>query len=448
MDVVFSAADAFTLTSREDPFPSVVLEALSVGVPVLAFDHATGLGDFLHSIGERGYIPYCDVPAMTAELVAVLEAGISEESRQRRHAAVTSRFDFKQYVKCLLDSAVPNRLSVSVAVPNYNYAHYMSERLGGIFSQTQGIHELIVLDDCSTDDSVSVIQKIAAEWDREICLVCNEINSGSVFAQWQKAAKLATGEFLWIAEADDQVDPGFLASILALLRSDPAMQIAFSDSRTIGLDGAPMWESYKEYYGTIEPNALTRTGNFDGRSFVERFLAVKNVILNVSSVVWRRQSLLDALSACDDLKTFTMAGDWRLYLQVLSRPGVSVGYEAQPLNVHRRHAESVTHALDPIKHLDEIARCQRVAAMLFDLSPAKIAAQAAYRREVAEQFGSAALDAEAVVDTEAVTGVGSSGLAPHTAVQQGAALGSVEAPRCQNQIGRRKRLKMIPKQVR
>ena len=42
---------------------------------------------------------------------------------------------------------------VSVVVPNYNYARYLPERMESIFSQTFQDYEVILLDDCSTDNS-------------------------------------------------------------------------------------------------------------------------------------------------------------------------------------------------------------------------------------------------------------------------------------------------------
>ena len=105
---------------------------------------------------------------------------------------------------------------------------------------------------------------------------------------------------------------------------------------------------------------------FEAKAFVHRFLSVKNLILNVSSVVWRRDALLRALTACEaELADFRMAGDWRLYLEALALPGAKVAYEAEPLNVHRRHATSVTHALDADRHVEEIARCHAVARQVF-----------------------------------------------------------------------------------
>ena len=107
----------------------------------------------------------------------------------------------------LLRLVLPGLQKVSVAVPNYNYARFMADRLGSVFRQSYPVHEVIVLDDCSTDDSLPVIRQVAGEWRRYIQLVPNEENSGSVFAQWRKAAELATGDYLWIAEADDLSEP-------------------------------------------------------------------------------------------------------------------------------------------------------------------------------------------------------------------------------------------------
>ena len=191
----------------------------------------------------------------------------------------------------------------------------------------------------------------------EIQFIPNEANSGSVFAQWRRAAELASGEFVWLAEADDASEPDFLARALALLSGDPAIQFAFTDSRTIDVDGEPQWPSYKPYYSTVAPGALTETEVFEAKDFVQRFLSVKNLILNVSAVVWRRDALLRALEACEpELKDFRMAGDWRLYLEALSLPEAKVAYEAESLNVHRRHTASVTHALEAERHVQEIGR--------------------------------------------------------------------------------------------
>jgi glycosyltransferase involved in cell wall biosynthesis len=387
----FSAASAFALTSREDPLPSVVMEALSTGLPVCVFDKSGGMPDLLRGLGEGEIVPYGDTAAMARAVEKLLAAGISSADRARRHEKIAEGFDFSSYAHRLLKLALPGLVEISAVIPNFNYAHHLPARLSSVFAQTYPVREVIVLDDASTDDSVAVAQTAAAAAGRTVRLVVNGRNAGSVFAQWRRAAALAAGEFVWIAEADDLAEPAFLARMAALLARDDRMALAFCDSRTVHGDGSPQWPSYQEYYETIEPGGLKETAVFEGEDFVRRFMAVKNPIVNASAVVWRRAALLAALDACGKaLERLRMAGDWQLYLTAACTPGARIGFEAGILNIHRRHDESVTHRLDAAAHVAEIARCQAAAAKRLKL-PAEITRrQRGYRDEVAAQLAAAA----------------------------------------------------------
>jgi hypothetical protein len=115
--------------------------------------------------------------------------------------------------------------------------------------------------------------------------------------------------------------------------------MAFTDSASIDEAGEMIEASYQHYYNISAPGFLTIDGVFAGAVFLERCLAERNLILNVSSVVWRRSALLEAFGRCETaLDTFTVAGDWRLYAELLSVPGARIAYVASPLNRHRRRA--------------------------------------------------------------------------------------------------------------
>lgn len=393
VEAFFSAANAYLLTSREDPFPTVALEAMGVGVPVIAFEDTGGIPEFLKEKSIGIVVPYCDTLAMAMQLGNVLRGNVSE-MRERAAKTIEGEFEFTPYVWDLVQLALPSIAAISVAVPNYNYAHCLAARLHTIFDQTYPVAEIIVLDDASSDSSVDVIQEVAQERLRDLTLVINDENSGSVFAQWAKAAEMAKGEFIWIAEADDLSEPAFLSSMLSLMQSDPDIEFGFSDSKSIDADGTPVYSSYKPYYSSIEPDALSKTEVFTGAEFVTRFLSVKNTILNVSSVLWRRPALLRALRECrEDLREYRMAGDWRIYLEALSQPNAKIAYVADPLNIHRRHAQSVTHSLKAQKHVDEIKRIHEVVGARFGIPKAVQQAQKDYVIEVTEQLTGGSLSA-------------------------------------------------------
>ncbi|MEP9368513.1 glycoside hydrolase family 99-like domain-containing protein [Xanthobacter sp. VNH20] len=381
----YTAADAFFLTSREDPFPSVVLEALSLGLPVLAFDKGGGFVDLLKDHRLGSLIPSGNIRLAAKMIVDTVTHRERESASERlyRSQKIAKDYDFANYCHSLiaLNQRIPK---ISVVVPNYNYRNCIEARLFSIFDQTFPVFEVIVLDDCSTDGSVEELERIGASGVREFVLIENVVNSGNVFAQWAKAAETATGELIWIAEADDLSDPSFLENMVTFF-ADESVSFAFSDSRTIDEHGSPQWDSYKGYYETLFPGALSKTDVFAGREFVEKYLSVKNVIMNVSSGVWRRDALLAALERCRaDLANFRMAGDWRLYIDV-ALSGGRIGYNATPMNVHRRHSGSVTHALKKDKHLQEIRGIQQIVRKAVGSSVKR--KQDAYYAEVAESFG-------------------------------------------------------------
>lgn len=390
-----AAADVFVLASREDPYPSVVLEALAAGLPCAAFDETGGIPDLLKQINaetgqQNRVIPFADVPSM-ANAVDELATGSAERSnreRQKSARAAAERFSFKHYTEELLSLALPAIPKISVVIPSHNYARYMSRRLSSIFAQTVPVFEIIVLDDASEDNSGDVARQTAKDWNREIVCIENTVPSGSVFRQWHKALKIARGEWIWIAEADDFCEPNFLERILNGIRNNPAIVMAFTDSRAVDADGIPIFPSYRTYYSESAGLLLDNDSHFTGESFLRGCLSERNLVLNVSSALFRKKQLLTAVTACQkELQTLRIAGDWRIYLELLTQKNVEVIYVAQALNVHRRHADSATHMLNRRNHVDEIAYMHQLLANRLALPETHVNRQKRYCAMLEQQFG-------------------------------------------------------------
>ncbi|HEX7069600.1 MAG TPA: glycoside hydrolase family 99-like domain-containing protein, partial [Rhodothermales bacterium] len=119
----FAGADAYLMTSREDPFPSVVLEALDAGLPVIAFD---GAGGFLELVRKCGgvIVPFTDTAAMAAALTRLLT---SDDRRVGDRARETLSRDFSpvNYARTLVELVGEKQPTISAIVPNYNYARYL-----------------------------------------------------------------------------------------------------------------------------------------------------------------------------------------------------------------------------------------------------------------------------------------------------------------------------------
>ncbi|MER8922459.1 MULTISPECIES: glycoside hydrolase family 99-like domain-containing protein [unclassified Mesorhizobium] len=386
----YFAADIYALTSREDPFPSVVLEALDATVPVVAFEGAGGFQDLLKR--DCGSL----VPAFDTDAMAKAINGLLDDPDNARNLAgvgrdiVRQEFSFSHYLHDLLIYAERPSPRVSVIVPNYNYARYLGARLSSIADQTMRPYELIVLDDASTDESVEVIQQFLADCDISCRLVVNAQNSGSVFRQWMRGVEMARGDYVWIAEADDLADPGFLAELMPAFERDEVV-MSYCQSRQIDGAGRVLSEHYLDYVADIDRSRWTKPYVVDGRQEIAEALYLKNTIPNVSGVLFRREALREALSQhLDEIASYRNAGDWVAYLRLLEKGDIA--FHPHALNAHRRHQSSVTIGSFNASHLQEIARVQSETIARFHLGAAAQESASAYAQRLYEQFGLATGD--------------------------------------------------------
>ena len=136
------------------------------------------------------------------------------------------------------------------------------------------LKEIIVLDDASTDDSVEVAAAILRGCGINHRIIVNETNSGGVFNQWRKAAEIATGDILWIAESDDVADPRFLsAATPAFAGANIVMSVV--GSKPIDAMGEARAESYQNDVRDISPDKWRSDYVVDGTHELKEGLAVK-----------------------------------------------------------------------------------------------------------------------------------------------------------------------------
>lgn len=101
-----------------------------------------------------------------------------------------------------------SEVSLSVLIPNFNYARYIGETIESVLSQAPQDIEIIVADNASTDDSVAVVKSFK---DARIRVVVNPCNLG--FApNLERVASLARGRRMLLLSSDDKMRPGALAA--------------------------------------------------------------------------------------------------------------------------------------------------------------------------------------------------------------------------------------------
>lgn len=281
----------------------------------------------------------------------------------------------KNYTNKFNDKTVSPKLSVeqekikpdfkvSAVIPNYNYARYLRERVDSILFQTYPVSEIIILDDCSKDNSIEVIEQIINENKTgiPIRLVKNEKNSGSVFAQWQKAFELAQEDYVWIAEADDSCNERFLETIMKGFRN-PEVVISYCESLTIDENNKVLMGDLRVWIDIFNTGKWEHDYIKDGKEEVAETMCINNTIANVSSAVIKNGNYKNIL---EQAKSYKLAGDWYTYMNLLKNG--KIAYFRESLNYHRMQTQGLTLSTSHEKEFEEIVRLQDFAMENFDIS--------------------------------------------------------------------------------
>ncbi len=222
---------------------------------------------------------------------------------------------------------------VSVIVPNYNHARFLEQRIQSILNQTYQDFEIIYLDDFSTDNSNEVFAQFAD--DPRIRSILNQSNSGSPFKQWNKGIKAANGEYIWIAESDDDADPKLLETLVSMIEKDPRIGIAYCQSRQID-EHNNQGSTLDWWTEDLDQERWKKAFINQGLAECRDYLVFKNTIPNASAVLTRKL-LFEKIGYAEE--TLFLCGDWISWIRLLFH--ADIAFTAQPLNYYRKHNSTV-----------------------------------------------------------------------------------------------------------
>lgn len=246
-----------------------------------------------------------------------------------------------------------NKYKISVVIPNYNYEKFMLQRLYSILYQTVKIDEIIILDDCSTDNSRKLIDEIVEKLKDYINIkkIYNETNSGSAFKQWEKGFNFAKGDYVWIAEADDYSEKNFLKTVIKPLKNYDDIKISYVDTAFIDKDGYVIMRSIKPEIDILKTGHWDKDFINNGIDEISDYAYLNCTIANVSSVLFKNDNYS---SFFKESGKFKQAGDWLFYVNVISQG--KIAYSNKPINYYRVHGNNVTSVTKKQAHFNEIVK--------------------------------------------------------------------------------------------
>lgn len=260
-------------------------------------------------------------------------------------------------------------IKISVVVPNYNYAKFMHQRIYSILRQNYKLYELIILDDNSKDNSIKVIDDICNSLKEYINIksVYNTTNSGSAFKQWKKGMELATGDYVWIAEADDYCEAKLLRTLVNPIKKDKNVMISYSDTAFIDTFGNIILKSIKPEIDIQKSGHWDKSYINNGLNEIKNYSYLNCTIANVSSAIIKNGDYEEYLKMSGKFK---QAGDWLFYVNLISNGDIA--YSNKVLNYYRVHGNNVSSMMNHQKHIDEINKIHKYYVEKFNLTNKEI----------------------------------------------------------------------------
>ena len=212
---------------------------------------------------------------------------------------------------------------LSVIIPTYNGSKYLAAALNSVVVQQDEEVECIVIDDGSTDNTLSIIEDYR---DRLNIQLITKARAGNWVANTNYGLKVARGEYACFLHQDDLWLEGRLSNIKKAIAAYPQASLYLHDSVFINKDGKPLglWRC------PLTPKKLVTAKEMIEKLLVQNFIAIP-------APVFKREVALDAAGLNEEL---WYTADWDFWLK-LARISDTC-YVAKPLAAFRVHGDSQT----------------------------------------------------------------------------------------------------------
>lgn len=206
-----------------------------------------------------------------------------------------------------------NNPKVSIVMPVYNVADKIADCVKSILSQTYRNIELIVVDDCTPDNSIEVLQSVFSSYvqsDIQMRVIRHKSNKRQSGAR-NTGVKAATGEYLMFVDSDDEILPDCVEKLIFCCLSN-GVDVATANSLMINP------KTKEEYY---KPNTYKQKKVYVGRQIIEEFS-------NFECTLWNNMFKLDSFKNGELEQVEGMFYEdelWRFHFLVSLREDTKIG---------------------------------------------------------------------------------------------------------------------------
>ena len=143
-------------------------------------------------------------------------------------------------------------MKISVALCTYNGEHFLHKQLDSILNQSTPVHEIVVCDDISSDNTKSILESYSSKYPGLFHIHYNDKNLRSN-KNFEKALKLTTGDYIFFSDQDDLWKVDKVEKVLQVFKNNPTAEGVFTDADLIDDDdniiyeNVSLWESVNFY---------------------------------------------------------------------------------------------------------------------------------------------------------------------------------------------------------
>lgn len=177
-------------------------------------------------------------------------------------------------------------MKISVVIPVYNGEKFIADAISSVLSQTFSASEIIVINDCSTDNTLDVL----ATFNNKIKIITNKKNSGASFSRNQ-GIRAASYDFIAFLDADDIWYPNKISRQVSLMEEHIDCRFSYGQATLVS------FESYN-------PSLLNEVDNTISLARIKPFIEIfESPYFSTSTIITSKQLCIDCGLFREDLKT-------------------------------------------------------------------------------------------------------------------------------------------------
>ena len=227
---------------------------------------------------------------------------------------------------------------ISIIIPTYNTGQYLPDCIDSVLSQTYQNFEILLIDDGSEDDTLSVCYREAKKDPR--ILVFSAPHQGASVAR-NTAMQHAKGEYFVFLDSDDIIHPLFLEILYDRAKETNAEVVGCKFVRVPTEKINHVKE--KKFKSEIDPKWIS----ISKEHIMSEFTEAKYILNTVSCKIITKQLIADQRFVPD-----VNLGEDTVFMHGLASKGFDMEYIPSPLYLYRMHDTSITHRWDPIRNRD------------------------------------------------------------------------------------------------